>query len=89
MIYDHFRATGACDAAQDRSDLFNLSLHGSDIQDQDTRWDQALLSASEIPRENVLESLYKMKRRDSVQLQSVLAKDDQEIDRNLALPSYQ
>ena len=89
MIYDHFRATVACDAPQDRSDLFHVSLHGGDIQDQDTRWDQPLFSAIEIPRENVLESLYKMKMRDSVQLQSVLAVYDLEIDRNLALPSYQ
>ena len=27
MIYDHFRATGAYDAAQDLQDLFNVSSH--------------------------------------------------------------
>ena len=71
MIYDHFRAIGAYDAAQDLSDLFNVSLHGADIQDFDTRWDPSLSSACEKPTDNVLESLYKMKIRESVQLQTV------------------
>ena len=34
---------------------FNVSLHRDDIQDFDSRWDQAILSASEVPKENVLE----------------------------------
>ena len=73
MIHDHFRATGASDAAQDLSDLFNVSLYGNDIQDFDTRWDQALLAA------NVLGGLYKLETRDSLQLQTVLAMYDQEL----------
>ena len=59
------------------------------IQDFDTRWDQAQLSASERSQENILEGLRKLKIRDSVQLQAVLAMYDEEIDRNLALPGYQ
>ena len=39
----------------------------------DTIWDPALLAASEIPAENVLEGLYKSKLQDSVQLHIVLA----------------
>ena len=62
MIYESFRATVAHDAALDLSDLFTDSPQGDDIQDFDKRWDQALLSASEVPKENVLESLYKMKK---------------------------
>ena len=89
MIYDHFRATGAHDAALDLSDPSNVSLQGHDIQDFGPRWDQALLSASEIRKENVLESLYKMRIRESVQLQTVLAMYEQEIDRDRAKPSYQ
>ena len=57
MIQDHFRATDAHDAALDLSDLFYVSLQGHDIQDFDTGWDQALLSANEVPEENVLGSL--------------------------------
>ena len=46
-------------------------MQGDDIHDFDTRWDQALLSASEVAKENVLESLYKIKKRESVQIQTV------------------
>ena len=49
MIFEHCRATGACEAVQDLSDLFNIRLQNDDVQDFDTRWDQALLAASEIP----------------------------------------
>ena len=89
MINDHFRATGAYDAAQGLSALFNIFLHDDDIQDFDTRWDQALLTASETPPENVLKVFYKMKVRGSVQRQRVLAMYDQEMDRERAMPSYQ
>ena len=78
------------------SDLFTVSVQGDDIQDFDTRWDQALSSASETPKENilatseitterVLEALYNLKIRGSVQLQTVLPVYYQEIDRNLAM----
>ena len=89
MICDDFQATGTHDAALDLSDLFHVSLQGDDILDFDTRWDQALLSASEVPKENVLQSLYKMKIHESVQLQTVLAMHNQEFDRDRAVPSYQ
>ena len=64
MIHEHCRATSAHDAAFDLSDLLNASLQGGDIQDFDTRWDQALLSASEVPKEYVLECLYEMRLRE-------------------------
>ena len=92
VIYDHFQATGAYDAAQGLSDLFHICLHEDDIQDFDTRWDQALLTTSEIPQENVLEGLYKMQLQGSAQLQTVLAMlamYDQETDRDPVLPSHQ
>ena len=43
----------------------------------DVRWDQALLSASEMPSDVILEGLYKSKLQDPVQLQTVLALYDQ------------
>ena len=55
MICEHFRATGAYDAAQGLSDLFNARLQNDDVQDFDPKWDQALLSASEVPTDMVLE----------------------------------
>ena len=44
---------------------------------------------SEAPKENVLESLYKLKVQDTVQLQTVLAMYEQEFVRNREMPSYQ
>ena len=89
MIFDPLQATGASDVAQGRSDLFNICLHSDDVQDFHTRWDQLLLATSEIPQENVLEGLYKMKLRGSVQVQTALAMHDQEIDGDRVMPSYQ
>ena len=45
MIYDHFRATGAYDAAHDLSVFFNINLHDGDIQVFDTRWDQSSINS--------------------------------------------
>ena len=69
-IYEHFRATGAYEAVQGLSDLFNIRL-----QNDDVRWDQALLSASDRLTDVIREALYKSKLQDSVQLQTVLASD--------------
>ena len=73
MIYEHFRATGAYEAAQGLSDLFNIRLQNDNDQDSDVRWDEALLSASETPTEMVLEGLSKPSLQDSCQVQTVLA----------------
>ena len=73
MICEHFRATGACEAVQGLSNLFSVTLQNDDVQDFDVRWDQALLSASDMPSDVILEGLYKSKLQDSVQFQTVLA----------------
>ena len=88
IIYEHFRATGVEKAVQGLSDLFNIRLQNDDIQDFDTRWDHALLAASEIPTEIVLEGLYKSELQDSVQLQTVLALYARDNIRNNEPPSY-
>ena len=65
--------TGAQEAVLDFTNLFDISSHGDDLQDFDTRWDQALLSTSEVPKDSVLERLYMMRIRESDQIQTVLA----------------
>ena len=70
MIYEYFRATGACEAVQRLPTLFALSLLNDDVQDFDVRWDHALLSVSEMPSDMILEGLYKSKLETSVQLQT-------------------
>ena len=66
-----------------------MCSHDDDVQDFDTRGDQALLITSEIPQENVRGGSYKMKLRGSVQFQTALAMYDPELDRHRALPSCQ
>ena len=61
MIYESFRATGAYEAVQGLSDLFSIRLQNDDVQDFDVRWDQALLSASDMPSDVILEGLCKSK----------------------------
>ena len=61
----------AYEVAQDPSDLFNIRLQNDDVQDFDTRWDQALLSASELPAETVLEDLHRSKLQYSAQSHTV------------------
>ena len=60
MIYDNFRVIGAHDPVLDYADLFSVTLHDDDVQEFDARWDEVLLSMSEIPSDDILESLYKV-----------------------------
>ena len=55
MIYEHFRVSGAHEAVLDFSDFFCITLHGDDIQELDARWDQVLMSTSEVPNDKILE----------------------------------
>ena len=52
------------------------------------RWDQALLSASDMLSDVILEGLCKSKLQDSVQFQPFLAMHDQETVRNNGQTSY-
>ena len=63
-------------------------MQNDDVQDFDVRWDQALVSASEIPTDVILEGLCKFKLQDSVQLQILLALYDQETVRNKGQTSH-
>ena len=47
VIYEHFRATGAYEV-QGFSDLLSILLQIDEVQDFDVRWDQGLLSASDM-----------------------------------------
>ena len=79
MIYDYFRVTGAHDTVLDYADLISVALHDDNVQEFDTRWDEVLLSLSKIPSDDVLESLYKLRIRESVQFKTVLELYDMEI----------
>ena len=89
MIYDYFRVTGAHDAVLYYADLCSVVLHDDNIQEFDRRWDEVLLSMSKIPSEDILESVYKLRIRESDQLKTVLELYDVEIHQKTSVPNYQ
>ena len=72
MIYYYFRVTGAHESVLGYADLFSITLRSDDVQEFDTRWDEILWSMTKIPCDDVLESLYKLRIRESDQLKTVL-----------------
>ena len=89
VIYEEFRVTGAHEVVLDDTYLLSITVHGDDIQDSDTRWDQAPFSTIEFHNDKILESLYKMRIRASDQLRTVLAMYEQEITQDRSTPSDQ
>ena len=89
MIYDYFRETGAHDTALDYADLFSVTLHDDNTQEFGTRWDEVLLSMSKIPSDDILESLYKLRIRESAQLKTVLELSDMWIHQKISVPNNQ
>ena len=71
MIYDYFRIPGAHDTVLDNADLFSITPRNDNVQDFDTRRDVFLLSITKTPPDDVLESLYKSRIRESDQLKTV------------------
>ena len=63
--------TGAQDTVLDFSDLFSVTLRNDDVQEFDTRWDEFLFSMTKIPPDDVLESLYTLRVRESEKLKTV------------------
>ena len=72
MIHDYFRVTGAHDTVLGYADLFSVFLHDDIVPEFDTRWDEVLLSMSKIPSDDVWESLYKLRIRESAEPKTVL-----------------
>ena len=85
-MYDYFRVTGAHDTVLDYADVFSITLRNDDVQEFDTRWDEILLSMSKIPSDDVLESFYKLRIRESDQLKTVLELYGMEIHQKISLP---
>ena len=89
MIHDYFRVTGAHDTVLDYADLFSITLRNDDVQEFDTRWDEILLSMTKILTDNVLESLYRLRIRESHQFKTVLELYDMEIHQKISMPTCQ
>ena len=89
MIYDYFRVTGAHDTVLDFADLSSITLRNDNVHEFDTRWDGILLSMTRIPPDIMLESLYKLRIRESDQLKTVLELYDMENQKKISMHNYQ
>ena len=72
LIYDYFRVIGVHDSVENYADLFTNSLRNGDIQEFDSKWNGIRLSMTEIPPDDILEGLYKLRFRKSEKLKTVL-----------------
>ena len=88
LIYDYFRVTGAHDSVENYTDLFTIVLRNDDIQEFDSKWDGILLSMTQIPPDDILEGLYKLRIRESEKLKTVLELYDLEIHQKKLGPDY-
>ena len=70
MIYHCVLVIGAHGRVLDYADLFTITLRDDDVQEFDTRWDEILLSMTKIPPDDVLESFYNLRIRESDQFKN-------------------
>ena len=73
----------------DYTDLFSVALHDDNIQKFDTRSDEIRLSMSKIPSDDILESLCKLRIRESPQLKTVWEYCDMEVHQKISMHNYQ
>ena len=88
LIYEYFRVTGANDSVVNYAELFTDILRNDDIQEFDSKWDEIILSMIQIPSDDILESLYKLRVRESEKLKTVLELYNMEIHQKKAGPDY-
>ena len=79
MVHEYFWVTGTHETILHFSDLVSVTLHGDDVQYFDTRWDEVLLSAQDVPSDSI----------ESEQFKTVLALNVQDIEKKNMAPSYQ
>ena len=88
LIYNNFRVTGIQDSVENCADLFAIRLQNDDIQEFDSKWDGILLSMTNIPPDDILEGLYKLRIRESEKLKTVLELYDLETHQKKLEPDY-
>ena len=88
LIYEYFRVTGANDSVENHADLFTIVLRNDDIQECDSKWEEILLSMTQIPSDDILEILFKSRIRESEKLKTVLELYNMEIHQKKAGPDY-
>ena len=88
LIYEYFLFIGAHDSVENYAGLFTISLRNYDIQEFDSKCDGILLSMTQIPSDDILEGLYKLRMQESEKLKTVLELYDLEIHQKKAGLDY-
>ena len=88
MLYEYFRVIGANDSVENYADLFTVVLRNDDFQEFDSKWDEIPLSMTQIPSDDILEGLYKLRIRESEKLKTVLESYNVEIHQKKLGPDY-
>ena len=88
LIYEYFLVTSAKDSVENYADLFTIVLRNDDIQEFDSKWDGIILSMTKIPSDDILESWYKLRIRESGKLKTVMELYNMEIHQKKAGPDY-
>ena len=68
--------------------MFTFSLRNDDIQEFDSKWDGILLSMTQIPHDEILEGLCKLRTRESEKLKTVLELYNMEAHQKKLGPDY-
>ena len=66
------------------ADLVTVVLRNDDVLEFDSKWDEILLSMTHVPPDDILESLYKLRIRESDMLKTVLELYNMEIHQKMA-----
>ena len=88
LIYEQFRVTGTDSSVETYTDLFTIAVRNGDIQEFDSKWDGILLSMTKIPSDDILEGLYKLRKRESEKLKTVSEVYNMEIHQQKAESDY-
>ena len=88
LIYEYIQVIGANDSVEKHADLFTIVLRNDDTQEFDSKWDEILLSMTQIPSDDILEGLYRFRIRESEKLKSVLELHNLEIHQKKAGPDH-
>ena len=86
LIYEYFLVIGSHDSVENYTDLFTVVLRNDGIQEFNSKWDEILLSMTQIPSDDILEIMYKLRIRKSEKLKTVLELYNMEIHQKKAGP---
>ena len=77
--HEYFWVTGAIASVENYADLFPVALGNDDTTSFDSKWDGISLSMTQIPSDDILESWYQLKMRESEKVKTVLELYNMEI----------